>query len=115
MIRPTAPLIAVAAALVGVAVIFAACSSPPSQSDHRVIDDRTIASDVKAKLDHDFVRANDIQVTTYNGSVQLTGYVDSLELRNKAAVVAGQVEGVKQLTNSLQVRKSPARELPRQS
>ena len=115
MYRPTASLIAVAAAMLGVAVVFAACSSAPSQSDRKVVDDRVIASDVEARLRNDFVNANDIQVVTFNGSVQLTGYVDSLELRNKAAVVAGQVEGVKQLTNSLQVRKSPARELPRTS
>ena len=43
----------------------------------------------------------DIKVETFNGSVQLGGFVDSQWQSDQAAEVAASVNGVQQLTNDL--------------
>ena len=43
----------------------------------------------------------DIKVETFNGSVQLGGFVDSQWQSDQAAQVAASVNGVQQLTNDL--------------
>ena len=43
----------------------------------------------------------DIGVETFKGTVQLCGFVNSAEIRNRAAVVANRVSGVKSVRNDL--------------
>ena len=42
---------------------------------------------------------------TFIGAEQLSGFVDSAEARSRAAQLASTVSGVKEVTNTLQVRK----------
>ncbi len=48
--------------------------------------------------------AANINVTTYRGQVQLSGFVDSPEKANQAVTVARGVSGVENVQNSLQVK-----------
>lgn len=81
-----------------------ACTLGPGheRSASEVISDATITSKVKtALLAEEDVKSMDIKVETFNGSVQLGGFVDSQWQSDQAAEVAVSVNGVQQLTNDL--------------
>ena len=62
---------------------------------------------VKARLVEDEVtKAYRINVETFKGTVQLSGSVASEEARSRATELAKNVGGVKDVKNSLQIRKS---------
>ena len=72
-----------------------------------VVDDGVVTAKVKAKLvDDPVTKAYQINVETFKGTVQLSGSVDSAEARSRAAQLARDVGGVKDVENSLQVRKA---------
>jgi osmotically-inducible protein OsmY len=50
--------------------------------------------------------ASAINVTTYRGTVQLSGFVDSEEKIQKAAEAARKVDGVKTVENNIKVKPS---------
>jgi len=71
----------------------------------RVIDDSVITGKVKTALIADpTTKAHQIEVETFKGQVQLSGWVDSEEARRRATEVARNVEGVKDVKNSLGLR-----------
>lgn len=71
----------------------------------RVIDDSVITGKVKAALVADpTTKAHQIEVETFKGTVQLSGFVDTAESRSRAVAVAKNVEGVKDVKNSLALR-----------
>jgi osmotically-inducible protein OsmY len=77
------------------------------QSSGEAVDDAVVTAKVKAKLvDDDVTKAYQIEVETFKGTVQLSGSVDSEEARMRATELAKDVGGVKDVKNSLQVRKS---------
>ena len=77
------------------------------QSAGQAVDDAVVTAKVKAKLvDDEVTKAYQIEVATFKGSVQLRGTVDSEEARSRATELAKDVGGVKDVQNSLQVRKS---------
>jgi osmotically-inducible protein OsmY len=45
-----------------------------------------------------------ISVESFKGVVQLSGFVNSAEIRNRAAVVASRVSGVRSVKNDLLVK-----------
>jgi osmotically-inducible protein OsmY len=72
-----------------------------------VVDDSVVTAKVKAKLvDDPVTKAYQINVETFKGTVQLSGFVDSAEAVSRATSLAKDVGGVKDVKNSLQVRKS---------
>jgi osmotically-inducible protein OsmY len=72
------------------------------QTAGEVVDDSVVTAKVKAKLvDDPVTKAYQINVET----VQLSGSVDSAEARSRATQLARDVGGVKDVRNSLQVRK----------
>jgi len=74
----------------------------------QVIDDATIVAQVKAKLAADKLsNLTKIDVTSDSGVVTLSGTVDSLERRNRAAQIASAVSGVKSVVNDLDVAGAP--------
>jgi osmotically-inducible protein OsmY len=76
------------------------------QTPGEVVDDGVVTAKVKAKLvDDPVTKAYQINVETFKGTVQLSGFVDSAEASSRAAQLAGQVGGVKDVENSLEVRK----------
>lgn len=87
-------------------VILAACSTSPT--DRRlgvVLGDTAISARVKAALAGDpDVKATDVQVETFRGTVQLSGFVDSPENVRRAVDVARRVDGVREVNNALIVK-----------
>ena len=83
-----------------------ACSSTPtSQSTGEYIDDATISNTVRAQLIGDAdLNIFQIDVTTYKGIVQLSGFVDSATAKERAGRVAAGVQGVKEVRNNLIVK-----------
>ena len=72
----------------------------------RTADDATITSAVKMKFARDeTVKAFSINVDTKNGAVTLTGEVSSQAEANRAVSLARSVEGVKDVTSNLTVKK----------
>lgn len=77
------------------------------QTAGEAVDDAVVTAKVKARLVDDAVtKAYQIDVETFKGTVQLSGSVDSEEARLRATELARNVGGVKDVKNSLQVRKS---------
>lgn len=71
----------------------------------RVVDDSVITGKVKAALIADSTtKAHQIEVETFKGTVQLSGFVDNNEARSRAVELAKAVDGVKDVKNSLQLR-----------
>jgi osmotically-inducible protein OsmY len=71
----------------------------------RVVDDSVITGKVKAALVADpTTKAHQISVETFQGVVQLSGFVDTSEARSRAAQVAQGVDGVKDVKNDLELR-----------
>jgi osmotically-inducible protein OsmY len=100
-----------AAALIVAALLgstLAACTSTPTQqSAGQAIDDGVVTAKVKAALVQDPVtKAHEITVETFKGTVQLSGFVESDEARTRAVELAKDVDGVKQVKDALEVRKT---------
>lgn len=70
------------------------------------IDDTAVTGRVKAALMADpDIKSLDISVLTVEGSVQLTGFVDSRAQVDRAAALAGATEGVRSVKNELTVKR----------
>lgn len=91
---------------VGMIAVFVGCASTPKEAGTgEYIDDRVITTKVKAALVEDPVtKAYQINVTTFKGEVQLSGFVDSAQAVAKAGEVARGVNGVKSVKNNLTVK-----------
>ena len=102
-----------AASLALAAVLGAGCASQQQQEEKRdvgqVSDDATLTAKVKSAIASNVGArtAAAINVDTYRGVVQLTGFVDSSDQANRAMAAAQKVGGVKSLKNDLRV-KSPS-------
>ncbi len=71
----------------------------------QVVDDASITSRVKAALFGDEVTSGfQIGVDTYQGQVQLNGFVDSQEEKDRAGEIARDVQGVERVINNLEVK-----------
>lgn len=85
---------------------IAACtSSRTSESTGEYVDDSVISNKVRGQLlgDKD-LNITQIDVETYKGVVQLSGFVDSAEIKNRAGRVAAGVGGVTKVRNNLIVK-----------
>jgi osmotically-inducible protein OsmY len=89
-----------------VVLLFGACAGDAThRSTGRYVDDASITAAVKTKLIGDeTVKARDINVDTYNGVVQLSGFVESRAEANQAVALAEQVDGVKSVKDDLNLR-----------
>jgi hyperosmotically inducible protein len=95
------------ATVLGSASMAGCTSSPTKQSAGEVVDDGVVTAKIKAKLiDDPTTKAHQINVDTFKGTVQLSGFVDSTEARTRAGQLARDTDGVKDVKNSLQIRKS---------
>jgi osmotically-inducible protein OsmY len=88
------------------ATLLAGCAgSAKERSTGDVVDDTTINAKVKAALLNDpAVTGLAIQVETYKGAVQLSGFVKTAEERSRAASLARSVAGVQSVRNDIVVR-----------
>jgi hyperosmotically inducible protein len=88
------------------AVALVGCAATPHhESTGAYFDDATVTSKVKADLIEDpLTKARDISVTTDQGIVQLSGFVDSKEQRDEAVRIATAVSGVRSVQDDLHVK-----------
>jgi osmotically-inducible protein OsmY len=83
---------------------------PAKRSTGAYLDDKVVTTKVKAALLKDSeVKALQVNVETYQGVVQLSGFVDKPEQIPRATEVAKGVEGVKSVKNDLIVRSQPGK------
>ena len=95
-----------ASALTAVLLVGAGCATGPRHPGAgEVIDDSVISVKVHhAIIDEPTLQAAEIDVDTFDGQVQLSGFVRRVEDVYKATEVARRVAGVKTVINALIVR-----------
>lgn len=84
------------------------CAATSSdRSTGQVVDDSSITARVKTAIARDasLGTATDVNVTTSRGVVQLSGFVPSEQVAQRAEKIAGSVEGVRSVKNDLRVSK----------
>lgn len=86
--------------------VFVGCASTPKkEGTGEYIDDSAITTKVKAAIFNDpALKVFQINVETFKGEVQLSGFVDSAQSVSKAGEVARGVGGVKSVKNNLIVK-----------
>lgn len=104
---PAALILAFAATL-GAAPLAGCSSTPTSRSAGQFTDDAALTAKVKTALAKDNqVPAHDVNVTTYRGTVQLSGFVNSEDIARRAGEVARGVSGVRDVYNDVRVVPKP--------
>jgi len=91
---------------IALVTVFVGCASTPTkESTGEYVDDSTITSKVKAAIfDDPALKVFQINVETFKGEVQLSGFVDSAQAVKRAGEVARSVGGVKSVKNNLNVK-----------
>ena len=84
----------------------AGCASTPKQAGTgEYIDDSVITTKVKAAiLNEPTLKVAEINVETFKGVVQLSGFVSSPGAANRAVEVARGVAGVKSVKNDMRIK-----------
>lgn len=101
------------AALLATAVLAACGSTPNRESTGQYFDDAAITAKVKAAFVGDKqIKANDISVDTFKGTVQLSGFADNREEIRRAVEIASRVVGVKLVENDIQLKTRPTVDQP---
>lgn len=82
------------------------CAAPAKQqSVGAYIDDATVTARVKAMIfDDPGLRASEINVETFDGVVQLSGFVSSQAEINRAVQLVRGVNGVKSVKNDMRLK-----------
>ena len=82
---------------------FLSCASTQRhESTGEYVDDSVLTTRVKAAiLDEATLKSFQINVETFKGVVQLSGFVDSAEHVARAGGVAARIQGVKEVKNDL--------------
>jgi osmotically-inducible protein OsmY len=76
-----------------------------TQSTGERIDDRTASSRVKKALGADSQYKYDaVNVDTFKGTVQLSGFVNTKEQKNRAGELARAVDGIKDVENNITIK-----------
>jgi hyperosmotically inducible protein len=94
--------------IVGLLALAACAATKTQQAPGEYVDDAAITTKVKSALiANPVAQAHQIEVETFRGVVQLSGFVDSAKERETAQMVAAHVAGVKSVHNNLEVRTEP--------
>ena len=92
--------------LVVVMALLTGCASTPTQEGtSEYVNDTALTTKVKAAVFAEpTLKSAEINVETFKGVVQLSGFVSSRADINKAVSVARSVEGVKSVKNSMRLK-----------
>ncbi|MFO7605448.1 MAG: BON domain-containing protein [Desulfurivibrionaceae bacterium] len=92
--------------IIGLTITFLGCSATSKrQSTGQYVDDSVITTKVKTAIfDEPGLKTMQIEVKTYNGVVQLSGFVDNPQSVTRAGQVAAGVDGVISVENDLIVK-----------
>ena len=87
------------------ATLLGCAATSKTESTGEYIDDSVITSSVKAAiLDHKELKVTEVNVETFKGIVQLSGFVSSQSDINAAVDLARNVKGVKSVKNDMHVK-----------
>ena len=91
----------------GLMIVAVGCASDkPQRSAGQAIDDQAIARRVEEALRADpAYKFTEVKVTSYEGKVQLGGFVDKGEQKGQAEDIAKKVAGVKEVRNDIAMKK----------
>lgn len=91
--------------------LFTGCAgTTSSKSTGEMIDDATTTTRVKAAFAKDpAVKAIDVKVDTFKGTVQLNGFVDTAEEKARAEQIARGIQGVMSVQNNISVKTQAVR------
>jgi hyperosmotically inducible protein len=95
------------AAFLAVALVSVVACAPTAKQEGtgQYIDDTVITAKVKAALIEDpMTKATEINVETFKGVVQLSGFVTSQTASNRAVELARGVAGVKSVKNDMRIK-----------
>lgn len=97
-----------AALMAAVFMSLVGCAGTRSQeSTGEYVEDSYITTKVKAAiLNEPDLKVSEINVETFKGIVQLSGFVSSKEAADRAVEVARNVKGVKSVQNDMRLRSS---------
>ena len=90
---------------VTLASVVGCASTSKQEGTGEYVDDSVITTKVKAAiLGEPSLKVAEINVETFKGVVQLSGFVTSTALANKAVEITRQVSGVKSVKNDMRVK-----------
>jgi osmotically-inducible protein OsmY len=99
---------AIAQSVIASALLMSVVACAPTSTREgtgEYIDDTVITSKVKAAFAADpTVKATQVQVETFKGTVQLSGFVDSRESAQRAVDIARGIKGVTSVKNDTVIR-----------
>ena len=80
-------------------------SSAKHESTGQYVDDTAITAKVKTAIfEQPTLKSAEINVETFKGVVQLSGFVSSRDAADKAVVVAQNVKGVESVKNDMRIK-----------
>ena len=92
-------------AAAALAAVVGCAETPKQESTGQYMDDTLITSKVKTAILNDAsLKSAEINVETYKGRVQLSGFVSSPANINQAVAVAGRIEGVSSVKNDMRLK-----------
>jgi osmotically-inducible protein OsmY len=92
-------------AAIAMATALGCASTSKSEGTGEYVDDSVITTKVKAAiLDEPMLKSAEINVETFKGIVQLSGFVGNQANIDKAVVVAQHVGGVKSVKNDMRIK-----------
>lgn len=96
---------AAVALFVGTAALAACASTARTEGTGEYVDDTVITTKVKAAvLNAPNLKSAEINVETFKGKVQLSGFVKSQADIDQAVALARNVEGVKSVANDMRLK-----------
>ena len=85
--------------------VVGCASTQKSEGTGEYVDDSVITTKVKAAIFEDAtLKVNEVNVETFKGVVQLSGFVSTQAAANKAVDVARTVKGVRSVKNDMRVK-----------
>ena len=103
--RSIARTVASLAGILFVAVALGCASTAKQEGTGEYFDDTVITTKVKGAIfDEPTLKSAEINVETFKGVVQLSGFVSSKAAENTAVAVARKVPGVKSVKNDMRLK-----------
>jgi hyperosmotically inducible periplasmic protein len=97
-----------ALALIAGVIGLGGCKSSSTRTPGVKFSDDRVASKVHKELASDpTFKYSDVRANVYDGSVQLSGFVETPEQRFRAGETAANVRGVKQVINEIMIKPMP--------
>lgn len=97
--------ISAAMAAIAMVTLVGCAAGPTKESTGQYVDDTVITTKTKAAiLNEPTLKSAEINVETFKGTVQLTGFVNSQADVNRAVEVTKSVNGVKAVKNDMRLK-----------